>query len=147
MPDRLPPGPPARSPVGLHLARVARDVSRAFDAALAAAGGSQPTWLVLVSLKSRKLANQRELAEAVGVQEATLTHHLNGLETAGLITRHRDPANRRVHVVELTPDGDALFFKLREAAVEFDARLRSGLTDADVTALDGLLDRLRDNVR
>src|ERR1700722_20345555 len=115
MPDRLPSGPPARPPVGLYLARVARDVSRAFDAALAAAGGSQPTWLVLLSLKSRKLANQRELAEAVGVQEATLTHHLNGLEAAGLITRHRDPANRRVHVVELTPDGDVLFFRLREA--------------------------------
>src|ERR1700722_14214730 len=119
MPDRLPPGPPARSPVGLHLARVARDVSRAFDAALAAAGGSLPVWLVLVSLKSRKLANQRELADAVGIQEATLTHHLNAMETAGLVTRRRDPANRRVHLVELTPAGDALFLRLREAATAF----------------------------
>jgi MarR family transcriptional regulator for hemolysin len=139
------PGPD-RTPLGLHLARVARDASRAFDAALAEAGGSQPVWLVLISLKSRSLANQRELAEAVGIQEATLTHHLNAMETAGYLTRRRDPANRRVHVVELTPAGDALFMRLREAAVAFDRRLRSGFSEADVAALEGLLDRLRGNV-
>src|SRR5215469_15129515 len=99
---------PERQPVGLHLARVARDIGRSFDAALAEAGGSLPVWLVLISLKSRQLANQRALATAVGIQEATLTHHLNAMETAGLITRRRDPDNRRVHVVELTAEGDAL---------------------------------------
>jgi MarR family transcriptional regulator for hemolysin len=139
------PGP-ARPPIGLHLARVGRDASRAFDAALTAAGGSQPVWLVLVSLKSRQLANQRELAGAVGIQEATLTHHLNAMETAGLVTRRRDPANRRVHLVELTPSGDALFFRLRETAVAFDEQLRSGLSDAEVTVLRELLDRLQQNV-
>ena len=139
------PGPP-RPPVGLLLSRVARDASRAFDAALVAAGGSQPIWLVLVSLKSRQLANQRELADAVGIQEATLTHHLNAMEASGLVTRRRDPANRRVHLVELTPAGDALFFRLREAATAFDEQLRSGLSEADIEALRALLDRLHDNV-
>ena len=104
----------------MHLARVARETGRAFDAALAEAGGSLPVWLVLISLKSRQLANQRALAEAVGIQEATLTHHLNAMEAAGLLTRRRDPANRRVHVVELTAEGDALFVRLRAAATAFD---------------------------
>jgi MarR family transcriptional regulator, transcriptional regulator for hemolysin len=139
------PGP-AQPPIGLYVARVGRDASRAFDAALTTAGGSQPVWLVLISLKSRQLANQRELADAVGIQEATLTHHLNAMETAGLITRRRDPANRRVHLVELTPAGDALFFRLRETAVAFDERLRSGLSDADLARLRELLDRLQRNV-
>ena len=35
-------------PIGLELARTARTVSRAFDAALAAAGGSTPVWLILM---------------------------------------------------------------------------------------------------
>jgi MarR family transcriptional regulator, transcriptional regulator for hemolysin len=136
----------ARPPIGLHLARVSRDASRAFDAVLAAAGGSQPVWLVLVSLKGRPLANQRELADAVGIQEATLTHHLNAMETAGLVTRRRDPANRRVHLVELTPAGDGLFSRLRERATAFDEQLRSGLSDTEVTQLRELLDRLQRNV-
>jgi MarR family transcriptional regulator, transcriptional regulator for hemolysin len=137
---------PERQPVGLHLARVARDIGRSFDAALAEAGGSLPVWLVLISLKSRQLANQRALATAVGIQEATLTHHLNAMETAGLITRRRDPDNRRVHVVELTGEGDALFLRLREAARAFDSQLRSGLSQADIERFTGVLDRLHDNV-
>ena len=137
---------PDRPPVGMHLARVARETGRAFDAALAEAGGSLPVWLVLISLKSRQLANQRALAEAVGIQEATLTHHLNAMEAAGLLTRRRDPANRRVHVVELTPDGDALFVRLRAAATAFDERLRAGLSAAELERFEAVLDRLRDNV-
>jgi MarR family transcriptional regulator for hemolysin len=137
---------PAYEPLGLHLTRVSKTVSRAFDETLAEAGGSLPAWLVLISLKSRQLASQRELAEAVGIQGATLTHHLDTMESAGLVTRRRDPANRRLHLVELTPAGDALFLRLRDAAMAFDRRLRAGLSDDDVAQLETLLTRLRDNV-
>ena len=71
-----------RLPLGLSLARAARVVSRAFDEALGDAGGSLPMWLVLLNLKIGRAANQRTLADAVGVTEATLTHHLNAMETA-----------------------------------------------------------------
>jgi MarR family transcriptional regulator for hemolysin len=137
---------PAHQPLGLHLTRVSRTISRAFDDALAEAGGSLPVWLVLISLKSGQLASQRELAEAVGVQGATLTHHLNAMESAGLVTRRRDPANRRLHLVELTPVGDALFVRLREAAMTFDQRLCTDLSVTETVQLESLLTRLRDNV-
>ena len=139
------PGP-AHQPLGLHLTRVSRTVSRAFDETLAEAGGSLPVWLVLISLKSRPRASQRELAEAVGIQGATLTHHLDAMESAGLVTRRRDPANRRLHLVELTPAGEALFLRLRDAATAFDRRLRAGLSEGDVGQLEALLTRLHDNV-
>src|SRR4051794_19453504 len=99
-------------PIGLVLSQTAKTVSRVFDDALAAAGGSVPIWLVLLTLKSRRPANQRELARAVGIQGATLTHHLNAMEADGLITRRRDPANRRIHQVALTERGEDLFRKL-----------------------------------
>jgi MarR family transcriptional regulator, transcriptional regulator for hemolysin len=139
-------GRPVREPLGLHLTSVSRTVSRAFDDALAKAGGSLPVWLVLISLKSGQLASQRELADAIGVQGPTLSHHLNAMESAGLLTRRRDPRNRRLHVVELTSDGDALFARLRQVAFAFDQRLRAGLTGQDVDQLEALLTRLRQNV-
>lgn len=139
-------GRPLHEPLGLHLTRVSRAVSRAFDDAMAAAGGSLPVWLVLISLKSGQRASQRELADAVGIQGATLTHHLNAMESAGLVTRRRDPDNRRMHLVELTPAGDALFLRMFQAATAFDARLRAGLSEHDVGQLEALLTRLRDNV-
>jgi MarR family transcriptional regulator for hemolysin len=137
---------PARTPIGLHLSQTARVVGRAFDDALAQAGGSVPVWLVLLNLKIRPQASQRELAEAVGVREATLSHHLNAMDAQGLLTRRRDPANRRVHVVELTDAGEAAFLRLRDASISFDRQLREGFTDTEMDSLGGLLDRLARNV-
>ena len=137
---------PNSIPAGLHLTRVARVVSRAFDDALAAAGGSLPVWLVLLNLKINPRASQRELADAVGVREATLTHHLNAMEKDGLLTRRRDPDNRRIHIVELSEDGHALFLRLRDAAVSFDDRLRQGISEAELGGLASLLNRLAYNV-
>jgi MarR family transcriptional regulator, transcriptional regulator for hemolysin len=137
---------PPRSPIGLQLARASKVVSGAFDDVLAAAGGSLPVWLVLLSLKTRQPDNQRELAEAVGIQEATLTHHLNAMAALGLLTRERDPSNRRVHQVRLTSRGEDAFLRLRTAAIEFDRRLRSGIPDGELEGLDRLLQRLSANV-
>jgi MarR family transcriptional regulator for hemolysin len=138
--------PPVEPPIGLHLASAARIVRRAFDEALAEAGGSLPVWLVLLNLKIRRPANQRELAEAVGVREATLTHHLNSMDAEGLITRQRDTTNRRIHVVQLTDAGEEAFVRLRTAAVAFDQRLRTGITKKELASLELLLDRLVRNV-
>lgn len=138
--------PPRPTPIGLELAGVARDVTRAFDAALTAAGGSRPTWLVLLCVRGRPAANQRELAAAVGIQGATLTHHLNGMEADGLLTRRRDPQNRRVHVVELTERGEEVFRRLRTVAAAHDTQLRRDLADGEIATLRALLGRLRANV-
>jgi MarR family transcriptional regulator for hemolysin len=139
-------GPPDAEPIGLLLARTAKVVSRAFDDALTEAGGSLPTWLVLVSLNGQEHGAQRELAEAVGIEGPTLTHHLNRMEADGLVTRRRDPDNRRVHRVALTDEGEAAFRRLLRTVAAFDARLRAGFSDRELRALRGVLDRLRTNV-
>jgi MarR family transcriptional regulator for hemolysin len=145
--DRLADVPaPFPLPIGLRLSQTSRAVERAFDEALGEAGGTLPVWLILLNLKIRKPANQRELAEAVGIREATLTHHLNAMDARGLVTRTRDAANRRIQVVVLTETGEAAFARLRDTAIAFDARLRAGLSDPDVAALSTLLGHLAANV-
>jgi len=144
MPPALPEG--FRVPIGLRLNQAARAVERAFDTALAEAGGTLPVWLILLNLKASRPANQRELADAVGIREATLTHHLNAMDERGLITRTREAANRRVQVVALTEAGDSAFLRLRDAAIAFDARLRSGLSENDLERLEVLLAALAANI-
>ena len=73
-----------------------------------------------------------------GFREATLTHHLNAMEARCLITRTRDTANRRIHMVRLTEAGEAAFLRLQQAAIAFDAGPRAGLADADVDVLTEL---------
>jgi MarR family transcriptional regulator, transcriptional regulator for hemolysin len=134
-------------PIGLLVSRTAKALDRALDDALAAVGGSTATWLVLSSLKSDEHRTQGALAEAVGVRQPTLTHHLDGMTRAGLVRRERDPGNRRVQRVTLTEEGEQLFLRLRRAAAAFDGRLRAGLDDDDVGALRRLLAQLVENAQ
>ena len=57
-----------------------------------------------------------ELADYLGVTASTMSLNLKRLEAAGLITRSRDPADRRVMNVLLTPDGRMI----RDSAPPFD---------------------------
>ena len=133
-------------PIGLRLTRTARVVAQAFDRALAEAGGSAPVLQVLLLVRSAEWGTQAQMAEAMGITGATLTHHLNAMEAQGLVQRRREAPNRRVQRVELTEAGAALFERLREVVVRHDARLRSALTEEEVAQLGGLLDKLQAGV-
>jgi MarR family transcriptional regulator for hemolysin len=92
-------------------------------------------WLILLALKckaGRRRPNWRAWWGSVG---PTLTHHLDGPEARGLVTRRRDPDNRRVQLVELTADGDDMFHRLRTAAVQHDRWLHEGFADREIQQL------------
>src|SRR3954447_26207427 len=131
-----------RMPISLQLARTARSVSQEFERAMAEAGGSASAWQVLLLVRSGQWDTQSNLAKAMGITGATMTHHLNALESQGLVRRWRDDANRRVQQVELTDEGIALFDRLRDAAMRHDKRLRSRLSEREVGQLAKLLVKL-----
>lgn len=133
-------------PIGREIGLAARTIKRGFEQALGTAGGSFATWLVLLELRTNPGANQRELAAGIGIEPATLTHHLNAMERDGLLTRRRDPANRRVHLVELTKRGEATFQRLAVAAGRFDEQLRGGIGGDELAALRSTLAQLCANV-
>ena len=68
------------------------------------------------------------------------------MEADGLLTRRRDPANRRVHVVELTAAGDAAFLSVCGPSRRSSTRsCGPGSPTPRLDALRGLLARLRVN--
>jgi MarR family transcriptional regulator for hemolysin len=137
---------PERPPIGLQLANTAKSVSRAFNAALAEAGGSLPIWLILTSLRGEQWRTQLELARSLGIEGPTLTRHLDGMERAGLVERRRDPKDRRAVRVELTDAGRAVHSRLRKNVVDFDERLRAGLSAEEIDQVRAVLARLEHNV-
>ena len=136
----------AKRPIGLELVRSAKRVARAFNDALADAGGSLPTWLILSSLRGDEPSTQQQLARAVGIEGPTLTRHLDVLEEEGLVRRAPQPDDRRAMRVELTPAGEALFSRLLEVVIAFDRRLTAELDEGDLDTLRALLGRLEENV-
>jgi MarR family transcriptional regulator for hemolysin len=122
-------------------------VAQAFERAMAEAGGSASTWQVLLLVRTQSWGTQSELAEELGLTSATVTHHLNALERKGLVRRWREDSNRRVQRVELTEDGVELFDRLRDVASRHDKRLRSQLSEDEVSRLGDLLGQLAAGVQ
>lgn len=137
---------PKGTPIGLQLAHSAKRVGRAFSDALAEAGGSLPTWLVLTHLQGDAWRTQQELAHALHIEGPTLTRHIDGLEADGLVVRRRDAADRRAVSVELTDAGRAKHAELLQAVIAFNRRLTTDVSDAELEELRGILERLERNV-
>jgi MarR family transcriptional regulator for hemolysin len=136
---------PHAEPIGLEVTRTGRVLSMRFNDALVDAGGSLPQWLILTALKRGDHTMQREIAAAIGIEGATLTHHLNRMETDGLVRRERVADDRRTQIVALTPAGEALFASLLRAVVAFDQQLGAAFSDRELATMRKLLARLRAN--
>ena len=134
------------TPTGPKLATTSKAVSSAFNAALAAEGGSVSVWLILSSLKQSLWSTQLDLARSLGIEGPTLTRHLDNLERNGLVSRRRSESDRRAFQVELTDAGQAAYDRLLGAVISFNQRLSSGLSRDDLRRLDELLTRIADNV-
>src|SRR5215475_5139889 len=122
------PGESPVEPLGRQLVFTAKAMREAFEATLAAAGGSLGTWVVLSALSDIGCMSQAALATYVHLEGATITHHVDRLEAAGLVRRQLDPGDRRVRMLELTEAGADLHGRLLAAVIELQQRVLAGLS-------------------
>ncbi|SFT92500.1 MarR family winged helix-turn-helix transcriptional regulator [Arthrobacter sp. ov118] len=98
----------------LLLTTAARLVQRRHDEALAPLGLTRAAVIALKAVAPRPL-NQEQLAAKVRVQAQTLGRVLTRLEAEGLVTRKRNPHDRRQFQVEITGAGEAALTAAHEA--------------------------------
>jgi DNA-binding MarR family transcriptional regulator len=85
-----------------HLARISR---RAADTAMTD-GSLRPRHVIALTLLSeRGPMTQHTVGAALSLDPSNVVGLLNELEERGLITRRRDPADRRRHIVEVSVTG------------------------------------------
>ena len=89
---------------------------------------------------------QRELGEAMGVDPSVLVTLLNPLEAGGFVSRERDPADRRRHVVTLTAAGRRHFESATRAQREAEDAMFAALDDDQRQQLEAVLFALRANL-
>jgi DNA-binding MarR family transcriptional regulator len=103
-----------------------------------------PRQLRLLALLHRQGATgQRELGRTMGVDPSVLVAMLNPLESSRLVTRRRDPADRRRHVVTLTAAGERRLAAAERSQAEVEDALFSPLDDRARGQLQALLLALR----
>lgn len=113
-------------------------VIRAWRPRLAVLGLTYPQYIVLLALWQDGTLATGQIAQRLSLPQNALTPIIDRLERAGLVTRDRDPDDRRVVHVTLTAQGRALDSAL--GAAQEQVRCDTGLS---VAALDALRSDLR----
>lgn len=77
---------------------------------------------------------QNTLAEAIGIEGASLVRLIDELQASGLVTRQPDPRDRRANSVSLTPRGREVVSEVNEDIQNLRRQVFSGLSGADFEA-------------
>jgi DNA-binding MarR family transcriptional regulator len=78
------------------------------EPALRGHGISMWGYIVLTGLAEQPVRTQAALAQAINADKSRIIGVLDDLQQRGLIQRQPDAADRRVHLLSLTPAGDRL---------------------------------------
>ena len=133
-------GRPARigfllAQLGAHAAELFADQTRGL--------GITPSEAGVVRIIGRSPGiSQRELADTLGSVQSRVVALIDRLEGAGLVTRTRSSADRRVQELRLTESGTSVLRSLRHAAEAQEAAIVDGLTSEQADELFGLLSKL-----
>jgi DNA-binding MarR family transcriptional regulator len=133
-----------RIPYGLLLARLGQESTARFRRALRPLNMGAQQFIVLKQLQVFGSCSQGELADALGIDYSNLAGVTQQLYERGLIERHRDPADRRRYVVQLTADGRRLLADADNAILAGEEGMLSSLEDGERDQLWELLRRMAD---
>lgn len=122
----------------------ARAWRQGLDRRLKHLGISQAGWMTIaVAAKAKTPLSQSELADALGVEGATMVAMIDRLVKAGLVIREPSTSDRRVNHIALTEAGNRLYAVLRTEADAFRRTLLADVDPRQIEAATTLLEHLQ----
>lgn len=141
LPDRTRRG--VRGGFGAKVAQAARVWRRVVDRRMRPFGLTEATWLPLLHLaRSPAAMRQKDLAASLSLDSSSVVRLLDALETAGLIERREDGADRRAKAIVLRRFGRATVAKVERVADQVRVDALIGLSDLDLGAALRVLDHV-----
>ena len=135
---------PPRRDLAAMIVPLGRALTAAETPTLAAHGLTMWGYVVLLRLQTMAVRTQAALAAEIGADKTRIIAVLDQLQRDGLITREADPADRRVNLLSLTPEGRRRCDSAQEAIQANETRLLAapGLAEADVQGFLRVLETL-----
>jgi len=110
-------------------------------------GLGQAGWMTIaVVAKAGKPMSQTELANAVGVEGATMVTMLDRLERDDLVDRQPSTTDRRIKLISLTDAGLSLYVKVRAESDAYRQELLAGVDKAALEQATLLLEQIHERV-
>ncbi len=134
------------SSIGYLLANAHKLTMGMLAECLAPKGVTPAQWQVLVVLWEEDGIVQRELAERMVIEQATLTRTLDRMERDGFVERRRDEHDRRRFRVFVTETGFGLINLLVPEAMKTLAAVTEGFSEEEAELFRSFLRRIIGNV-
>lgn len=129
------------------LRNTARGWRLGLDRRLKFLGLGQAGWMTIANIaRAGKPMSQIELANAVGVEGATMVTMLDRLVRGGLVQRQPSTTDRRIKLISLTEEGKVVYEKLSTVAKEYGHELLSGMDKAAVKQATLLLEQIHEAI-
>lgn len=123
------------SKLGFWLKRNYRNVCNFLDQRLAPLGVTNSQLGVLMMLWEQEGLTQKQLVQVLGIQPASITFLLKGLEEKGLIRKEQDRQDTRANRIYLTPQGEALRESALAVVDEGERKVREPLSNEEAALM------------
>lgn len=126
--------------MGFVVNTTAKAFQRSFDIELRKnVGVTLSQWRVVGTLVLQPGLTQKEIADKVGVEGATLVPIIDKMEKEGLLKRKPDSSDRRINRIYLTPKADSLWESMIECALRIRKSSSKNISESDIqTTLETL---------
>jgi DNA-binding MarR family transcriptional regulator len=128
--------------VGFRVARAANHINQTINTVLSEYGIAPEQRILLEILTSCEKANQTTLATLLNKSNTTVSRTLDSLEKKDLIVKKSVEGDKRVNVISVTPQGQALLEKTEASVQAFRNTLAQKLSDEERKTLFTLLEKL-----
>lgn len=128
------------------LAKVSRKIRTIFDARVREKGLTLARARTLLKIAKGEAGNQKQLAEELEIETATLVRLIDGLEAQGLIERREVEGDRRAKQVVLTPAGTRLAEIVDAMVIQIGRDVLGGIGQKDLQVAHMVLRRMAESL-
>ena len=128
------------------MAKVNRKLRTVFDARVKERGLTLARARTLLALQEQEGLYQKELAEALEIENATMVRLLDGLERQSFIERQTVQGDRRAKRVVMTAEGKSLAEQVVKLADDVREDLLEGVSDEELSTALNVLRKMSDSM-
>ena len=134
--------------IGFLINRTAKDYVKALDSHLRQkVGVTVGQWKVLVMLADKNGLTQKEIADRLGLEGATLIPVIDKMEKDKLLVRKVDPADRPNNRIYRTDSADALWDRMIQCASDINEISLEGIPEENIKIIRAVLENIWQNLR
>ncbi|MCL7998500.1 MarR family transcriptional regulator [Brucella sp. 21LCYQ03] len=128
------------------MAKVNRKLRTVFDARVKERGLTLARARTLLTLIEQEGLYQKELAEVLEIENATMVRLIDGLERQAFVERQAVEGDRRAKRIVMTEEGKALAQQVVDLAAEVRVDLLEGISDDDLNTTLQVMRRMSESM-